>query len=971
MNKKETIGSIDSIEVLSQLVIDLCQNSGLIECKNLSGATISAVEKAALKKKSHKIIITLSELNGKVPQILEQIKKYTSDSDDITIITTNQKVSDYFKFWLIEQAETNKIDFINQDGLIDKIDEYLPTYWGHSDLFLKSYEDRFILNVQKEVELKKLLKLDPKFESLLNIFIEPKIYIFKEEKETGRTIKTKISFDKLLKKENYIISGDAGTGKSTLLKQIGKHIIDNNHNRVEKTIPIIIRSSDLKECSFSILNTTKSLLSQEFAEQGIAKVFKEYHLLLLIDSIDEFEKENQKIVLESLGLIDKEISYNFILCTRNYDNLIDGCSVCKHSRTFLSNFDQRQVKLYLDNFFKFDLVKSNKLWENIIENKLLDRIPVTPLTISLISILYEEKQYEVPATLSDVYDNFNQFLLGRSTVKNRLEFLDINIKERLLSVYALDIIKSSNRQRKTKSEFIDFVKDFFLMKSISINEDLIPELLNSLTDGTSILFLDDKGFISFKHDHFMEYYASREIFMRHNRTELENELIEKFTEYNWQNTAIFYSGRTKDMPEFLMNLIHRVKQYSSINDYLLAISGMGYLLQSLWMTDSKIRKDGIVVALELLVRAFTRIKELAGEKFYFFKNIRDIDIAFLNLFWFYNHFNSIAIKDPLILAFDDLFSKLQIMQSTVFEKDKKTLLYELFCIAATLDHGRNSDSSKLEQLFDEHGILNDPFFVLLFEQSSNVFDLSNSKRLKEENKVKNKIVKYKDGIRFYLSTSAEDLRFTTFDTLVPFKKYCIYTEGKTDAIILFHAFSVLTGYVEPYWGISSLDKLKKDSGGADELRKFIENCGKSISTDTDSEKEVIGIFDDDTKGNQEFAGLDNNEFEVIHPKLKKHYSKKVYAILLSIPQNEEYDPYRQDKPNFKFFSIEHYFSKDILLEHKMIRETALKGVFEITGDKAIFANYITKINDIEVFTNFVPLFRTIDELFKRSIEYIE
>src|SRR5690606_35907420 len=100
--------------------------------------------------------------------------------------------------------------------------------------------------------LKKLLKLDDKYDKLLNIFIEPKLFVFTEDKETQRTIQKRIKLDSLIDKQNYIISGDAGTGKSTVLKEIGKKIIEQNSNATKKSIPILINSSTLFQSDFDL-----------------------------------------------------------------------------------------------------------------------------------------------------------------------------------------------------------------------------------------------------------------------------------------------------------------------------------------------------------------------------------------------------------------------------------------------------------------------------------------------------------------------------------------------------------------------------------------------------------------------------------------------------------------------------------------------------------------------------------------------
>lgn len=537
-------------------------------------------------------------------------------------------------------------------------------------------------------------------------------------------------------------------------------------------------------------------------------------------------------------------------------------------------------------------------------------------------------------------------------------------------MYALKIIQTPNRVRLSSKEFLDYVVEFFKKKSININEDLLPELLISLTEGIGVLYIDDKGLVSFKHDHFMEYYASREIFNQHNRHKLEGALIENFTVFNWQNTAIFYAGRTKDMPEFLEDIIARVYKYNTLEDCLIAISGLGYLLQSLWMTDSHIRKNGIIAALELLIKADTKVKELAETKFHFFKNIRDIDIAFMNLVWFYHHFNSIAIRDPLNLAFDDLATDLERFKDSFFDKDKVTRQYQLFCIAATLSTGRNMDDSKLNKLFDEDKILNNPFFVLLFENAIKIMELSSESQLLKNNKISSKIKKYSHGIRFYLNTPSEDLRFTTFEQLTPIKKIKLITEGKTDASILSHSFRVLTNCFDPYWNVTSVDNVNSKGGGAAELAKYIKSIAGNFDEKSDEDKIIIGIFDNDSKGFQEFNGLDA-DFKPINGIVKKHTKYNVYAMLLPIPNDDSYLPYHQDKQVFKFFEIEHYFNIEFLSKENMIKETSISGVFEIVGDKNRFSEEVLKIIDEKEFKNFTVLFREIDSICKKDILYTD
>ncbi|MCB0649075.1 MAG: ATP-binding protein [Saprospiraceae bacterium] len=968
--KKEKIDQIDNIDSLIGLISQLLEKMGLSAINRIADNIIEAKEPSPLKKRKTYFIFTLSELNGKTPTIGEIVLSIKHDADNIYIVTSNRKISDYFKKWLKYYCDYQNIDFWARDIIVELVDEHLSSFWGHGDSFIQAYEENFIEKLENDKELKKLLKLDDKYDKLLNIFIEPKLFVFAEDKETQRTIQKRIRLENIVNNENHIISGDAGTGKSTVLKEVGKKIVTHNRNAAKKSIPILINSSTLFQNNFDLNEIINSELDRNFSEFGIDKVLNGYNIVLLIDSIDEFEKVIRQKILNDLSEYGKRDNFSFLLCTRNYKALISGCEICEHGNPFLSNFDLRQVKLFLDNFFRFDLAKSDKLWEILMENNTLEKIPITPLTISLISILYEDKGYEIPATITDVYDNFSLFLLGKINVSSRLDFLNINIKKRVISSYALIIIESENKSKKSVNEFVEYIVSFFSQKSISINKELVPELLQSLTDGTGVLYIDENGYVAFKHDHFMEYYASVEIF-DHYRDTHEKTLIDNFNNFNWQNTAIFYAGRTKDMSGFITDLISHIKSYQLLNDCLLGVSGMGYVLQSLWLTDSIRRKEGVKVALDLLIKADSEVKKLAASKFPFFQKIRNPDIAIMNLVWFYKHFNSITLKDPLNLAFEDIHKELKITKSSQFRHDSETFLYQLFCIAATLDTGRNADSEKLQILFDEDNILTIPLFVLLFEVGLEVLETENREKLKESFKLKNRVKKYIDGIKFYLDTPAEDLRFTTLDSIVPPKKVEIYTEGKSDALIINHAFQVLTNNKDSHWKVSSCESsLKSNSGGANQLAKLLVDFSQKIETEYDRTKTIIGVFDNDSKGCQEFNGF-REDFIYIDERIRKHKKLNIYAIKLPIPPHDEYNSYHQEKQSFRFFEIEHYFSLDFLTQQGMVESTPIPNVYEIKNKKSDFAESILKLRTPELFKNFTFLFRQIDNIIGIEESYIE
>lgn len=963
--KNKTLSNVNELKALIALVAKLCEKMGLKQINIKNDYVIGALEESALGNRKHNFICTLSELGGKVDLIKDlAAEQATNDGHFIIVSSHRKKISNYFREWLKKSLGTDKIDFWDEAELVALIDKHVPDYWGHNDLFVKTFEDSFLASLGQTAELQQVLKLDKKFEEMLNIFVEPKIYQFKDEENTKRLMRVRFKSEQYLNKKNYFISGDAGTGKTTLLKQIGKIAIENNQKATEKTLPLRLKTSLIADSGYSIKKAISTEVRSLVGETNQSKALNDYRLLLLIDSIDEFEVEKQLECFKELDEMLKGSNINFVLATRNYEKLTKDVSISDHIHTTLSNFDLHQVRQYVTTFFKRDLKKSEDLWSSLLDNKILERIPPTPLTISLVSILYEENGYEIPATITDVYDNFNTFLLGRLNVNSKLDFLKINVKEKILSMYALEIIQSINRIRKKKDEFIQYIIEYFKGQSITIDDNAIPELVKSMTDGTGVLYIDEQGYVTYQHDHFMEYYASREIFNQENRAELEKEVIEKFTEYNWQNTAIFYTGRTKDMKNFLDALVDRVYKYKKLHEHLLAISGLGYVLQSLWMTNSQNRKRAVIAALDLLIKADDAVKQLAEQQLPFLKGIKDTDIAVAHLVWFYMHYNSLTLRDPLALAFDELHEAKKRLGNTIFEKDRTTMLYQLFCIAATLNTGRVKDKTKLLQLFEEDKLLTNPLFVYLFDEAIDVLQYTDEAQLRRDFKLASKRKKYIPTMKFYLENSSEDLRHTMFEKLNPIKNVELFCEGKTDASIISHSYRVLTMGEEPYWSITAVENIHESkAGGAQQLAAFLKRLPEKIETEGDKKKVIIGIFDNDAKGFQEFNGLPTS-FQTLNGITKKVKDLNIYALLLPIPEENTYKAYHQEKQVFKFFEIEHYFPANVLQEQKMVKPTAIPGVLEIVGSKSDFNTFILKTEKKDMYLNFAILFHEIDSICK-------
>lgn len=956
MNKKT-----NSIENLSLLKIKKIVNSILPKegYKNLSSDSnniIKAETKEGLSTLSTTFFIYQKKLSGSNVELKELQDKinlaYKSTQPHLVILLTGYNVSTSVEKKLKNSFNFN-FEIIERDTLADLITNHFPNFWTYESFDLVAYEKYFLEEMVEKSALLNIQGLESKAKKLIDIYIKPRIYEVKKDIESNKSQLTKVAEVEIMrKKKSCIIEGDTGSGKSTLLKEIGRLQIQEQNEL--KTLPIFISPILLYNSDFNIIKAAKKLLTDRVVGEW-DEIIQSYNLLLLIDNIDDFEENEQKQITEQLNELNKLPTIRYILSTRSIKSGKIG-TLCADVIFFqIRKFNDSQIKEFAFRFFNNQNLASNLL-EALEDNRILERLPLTPLSLSLIALVFEKENYEIPATISDIYDNFNQLILGKLTANKRFELIKFNFRERILSLYALEILQNNNSRPYKKNEFIVFLKNYFKDKSNDIAPELIEEFLIFFVESSGILRMEEEQFVNFSHKSFLEYYASLEIF-KHKR-HLEKDLVENFLDLSWQNVALFYGGQSKDMPEFLQNIIKRIKKSSKLDEHNNAILGLGFLLQALYQTDNKLRKEAVELALhESLILHEWYKKIISDGEVFLFKNMSLPALSIFNMYFFYLNFLSSTLNEPLSQAFESLFKKYK-------SNNETTLGYQLLIVAAIFHSKKFKDSSYLQRLFDETRLLKDPYLVTIAEFALYFNSGSEHKLIKKQ--LHSAFVKLSDVTKGLIKLPVSKLRFSPLDLIEPKKNVTIITEGSTDAEIIEHAFTILTNGKTPYWQIKPAGNIS--GGGAKEV-KFILDKSKPILKESEI---IIGIFDSDTEGTNQFNGL-QFEFLENYSRVKKMKDVNIFGVKLPVPNfREEY--IKQEREHL-YLAIEHYFEDSILLENHLVKPSGIPNLYKIkdsTGVKTNFAKKVKLMKKASDFESFITLFQTIDEISAvEGIDYYE
>lgn len=637
-------------------------------------------------------------------------ENFTNGAQDSLANSTELKGISNYSFWWNET-------------LVPDIDNFYDDFWLPGDAFAKEYSKTFTKKLQQEIEIRELSihKInDKQIQKLLNIFIEPQLSIslIEEDKITKeKSVKRKkvniTSINKI--EENLILSGEQGAGKTKILNNLACQICKPENVSLSNTIPIKLKAPAIKQKDFDIDKCVKDEiieLAEDFVDD---KVFEKYKVVLFVDDLDLLKNEDKEILVQNIKDYCTEKSTHFVLTYRknefNFDNEINSIRI--------HNFNNKQVEAFVTKFFE-GTDRGNKFIQILRESGILSKLPTTPLTITLISLLYDENTYEIPATLSDIYTDFTNILLGKLEVSSKSDLLVLNIKRRLFTTLALKMLDTKEFEISFEN-FKLHINGFLEERGYASQSE---EEICMLIENSGLMYNNDNLTIGFKQQAFIEFLASLEIY--HNKRETHySKLIENFNDINWQNTAIFYAGHAKELVTMIDDVIDKAPN-NNIRDYFVNTGGMGYLSQALYQTSPAERSKLVKKSLENLTKSFFVLKENSKNKDDFFYNIPLVFLASILNYWFNENFKSITLTKTLNLTFEDIFNDLE----DNFENN-----YKLLMIATTLMNPYIDDEKSFAKLIERKEFMNSgllPMVADIMMKTSSINQRNISPKVKNE-----------------------------------------------------------------------------------------------------------------------------------------------------------------------------------------------------------------------------------------------
>lgn len=369
----------------------------------------------------------------------------------------------------------------------------------------------------------------------------------------GRVTEERVLGESAVKKyKKLIVLGKPGSGKTTFIKHLALQC--NQGIFLPNLVPIFINLKYFSESpnSPSILE----YMGQLFFECGvnvekIQELFVRRSVLVLLDGLDEVKNEHYERTLNEIRSLSRIYYDNYFIITcriaaKEYSyNVFD-----KFTEVEVADFNDQQIERFISQWFENkNFIKAEEVTKALKNNYRLSQLAVTPLLLTLICLVFEEKSNS-PNNRSELYTEGLEILLSKWDAKRGIQReqvyqqLSLQRKKDLLSYIAFKTFKEKEfffSQKEAKSYIKEYIQN--LRSNVDRDKEALQldseAVLHAIEAQHGLLVERAKGVYSFSHLTFHEYFTAREINIR-KRSEIEafQELVNNLSDSYWREVFL-------------------------------------------------------------------------------------------------------------------------------------------------------------------------------------------------------------------------------------------------------------------------------------------------------------------------------------------------------------------------------------------------------------------------------------------------
>ncbi|MBN2286573.1 MAG: NACHT domain-containing protein [Tissierellales bacterium] len=503
---------------------------------------------------SKKITQSIVEAKTQLLTALETRVIFTLTKEKLSptyaILCTNGKINESARTYLIDEVGNPHIRFIDIDDLIPKIDDHYPELWIGIDAdkfpYLKNLRKK-LLDSLEDFAISDILPNKPNLSSVADgMFVELHLnrQTIKLKRESGK-VKREIDFEQISasnilkrKEQHFVISGEAGSGKSTLIRRLAYILVEDalTGNEIDIEIPVLLKSAEVhrsEENIVEICNSSTAQLSMTNKSVFNVKDLADGKITLFIDALDELaNNEERQYVLDKLNeFMTQYPNCTIILTSRDYSFISELEDLKKYLLYRLSPIDWKEAQLIIKRLHQGKPLKQETAQEILRRLQEVHGIELNPLLVTVFVATSDYSRKDIPANITELFKKFTEMMLGRWDVSKGLDQqYHAPLKDFLLRQLAFEM----HRRGITLIPLEECRKILgreLLTRGKSADIDLLTDEI--IYRSGMFRFIDDK--IEFRHFLLQEFFAGRGV---PSAEFLQSVISNEW----WQRAIIFYFG---------------------------------------------------------------------------------------------------------------------------------------------------------------------------------------------------------------------------------------------------------------------------------------------------------------------------------------------------------------------------------------------------------------------------------------------
>ena len=537
---------------------------------------------------------------------------------DKAILCASGTINDSARTYVTTELTDPRVLFLDADELIPRLDEFFPELWFDIDASvtpylrvlkkaMEDYSEDILPAVSGEADVPSSVA-DSRF-----VMLHATRTRLKTQRRSGKVERVphidEVPISGLVNRRErlIILTGEAGSGKSTSLRKIVCLLIDRylTVGSKEQRIPIFVRAATLAAERGSALDivadeimnlsgTTQPVFAQADLLEG--------RVTLLIDAFDEVPADSDRIIV-----LDRLLEFNelyprcqVILSSRDYSS-ITVLSQLEHFERFrLTPISLGQASQLLGHLEKARRLSTKQSQEILRRLKDVHGLTLNPLLVTVFAATTDgASRKDIPANITELFKKYTELMLGRwDASKGLAQQYHSPLKDYLLRNVAFEL----HRRRETsvsREEFREMVRTQISKLGHDLDLDvMVEELLDR-----SGLFRAVDATVEFRHRLLQEFFAGRGV---PSLQVLQSYVAEDW----WQRAIVFYFGEHPDNVNSLQSAVAAASEGSGGERFRAAIT-LGLALQACYLVDVAERMNVLRWVIEVLAESKDAFVEAA------------------------------------------------------------------------------------------------------------------------------------------------------------------------------------------------------------------------------------------------------------------------------------------------------------------------------------------------------------------------